>query len=81
MEQYVRAFRAAELGLIDMLHPDEAYDPRFMVEALKRLPTRPRPSDIGFEHMMNGLDVIGDRTFDLISNRHRPMLSVIEGGM
>jgi predicted glycosyltransferase len=46
-EQYVRAFRAAELGLIDMLHPDEADDPRVMVEALKRLPTRPRPSDVG----------------------------------
>jgi predicted glycosyltransferase len=80
-EQYVRAFRAAELGLIDMLHPDEADDPRVMVEALKRLPTRPRPSDVGVAHMMNGLDVIGDRTFDLISHRHRRMLSVIEGRM
>ena len=81
MEQYVRAFRASELGLIDMLHPDEADDPAVMVEALRRLPKRPRPSDIGFEHMMNGLDTIGDRTFDLISHRHEPMLSVIEGGV
>jgi hypothetical protein len=31
--------------------------------------------------MMNGLDTIGDRVFDLISRRHRPMLSVIEGGI
>ena len=81
MEQYVRALRAAELGLIDMLHPDEADDPAVMVEALRRLPTRPRPSKIGFEHMMNGLDTIGDRTFELISHRHEPMLSVIGGGI
>jgi predicted glycosyltransferase len=81
MEQYVRAYRAAELSLIDMLHPDEADDPAVMVAALRRLPKRPRPSDIGFGHMMNGLDTIGDRTFDLISHRHGPMLSVIEGGV
>jgi predicted glycosyltransferase len=81
MEQYVRATRAAELGLIDMLHPDEADDPAVMIEALRCLPTRPRPSEIGFEHMMNGLDTIGDRTFELISHRHEPMLSVIEGGI
>jgi predicted glycosyltransferase len=80
-EQYVRAFRAAELGLIDMLHPDEAEDTAVMVEALRRLPSRPRPSEIGCAHMMNGLDTIGDRTFDLISYRHGPMLSVIEGGI
>jgi predicted glycosyltransferase len=80
-EQYVRAFRAAELGLIDMLHPDDADNPDVMVAALRRLPTRRRPSEIDFEHMMNGLDTIGDRTFDLISRRHRPMLSVIQGGV
>jgi predicted glycosyltransferase len=79
-EQYVRALRAAELGLIDMLHPDEAEDPAVMVEALRRLPNRPLPSEIGCAHMMNGLETIGDRTFDLISRRHGRMLSVIEGG-
>ena len=79
-EQYVRALRAAELGLIDMLHPDEAENPAVMVEALRRLPNRPLPSEIGCAHMMNGLETIGDRTFDLISRRHGRMLSVIEGG-
>ncbi len=80
-EQLLRVQRGAELGLIDMLHPDEADDPAVMVEALRRLPNRPRPSDIGCAHMMNGLDTIGDRTFELISRRHEPMLSVIEGGI
>jgi predicted glycosyltransferase len=80
-EQYVRAYRAAELGLIDMLHPDEADDPEVMIAALRHLPNRPRPSDVGCAHMMNGLDTIGDLTFDLISHRHQPMLSVIEGGI
>jgi hypothetical protein len=51
-----------------------------MVEALRRLPNRPLPSEIGCAHMMNGLETIGDRTFDLISRRHGRMLSVIEGG-
>jgi predicted glycosyltransferase len=80
-EQYVRAYRAAELGLIDMLHPDEADNPAAMVAALKRLSKRPSPSEVGCHHMMNGLDTIGDRVFDLISHRHRPMLSVIKGGI
>jgi predicted glycosyltransferase len=80
-EQYLRACRAAELGLIEMLHPDEAENPAAMVAALKRLSQRPSPSEVGCHHMMNGLDTIGDRVFDLISNRHRPMLSVIKGGI
>ena len=43
-EQLIRARRAAELGLIDMLLPEEALDAMRLAAALKALPGRPRPS-------------------------------------
>jgi hypothetical protein len=63
-----------------MLHPGEAADPRVMAEALRRLPFRPVPSELGSEHMLNGLDVIGDMVVGLIERYQKPKLSVIEGG-
>ena len=41
-EQLIRARRAAGLGLVDMLLPEEADDPGRMAAALHRLATRPR---------------------------------------
>ena len=43
-EQLLRASRAAELGMIDMLLPSEARDPSRMAAALRALPLRRRPS-------------------------------------
>jgi predicted glycosyltransferase len=43
-EQLMRASRAAELGMIDMLLPEEARIPERMAAALRALPSRPRPS-------------------------------------
>ncbi|MGE0212836.1 MAG: glycosyltransferase family protein [Parvibaculaceae bacterium] len=81
MEQHVRASRAAELGLVDMLQPSEAVDPAVMAAALRRLPHRPLPSEIGYEHMMMGLEVVNERVQRLIARRAGPQLSVIEGGL
>lgn len=81
MEQHVRASRAAELGLVDMLQPSEADNPSIMAKALRRLPHRPLPSEIGYEHMMTGLDVVNERVQNLIARRVGPKLSVIEGGL
>ena len=44
-EQLLRATRAAELGMIEMLLPEEAADPARMAAALRTLPQRPYPSD------------------------------------
>ncbi len=44
-EQLLRATRAAELGMIEMLLPEEAADPARMAAALRALPQRPHPSD------------------------------------
>lgn len=38
-EQLLRAQRASELGLVDMLLPEQSVDPTIMAEALKRLPS------------------------------------------
>ena len=54
-EQLIRTQRAAELGMVDMLLPEEADDPQKMAEALKALPYRQRPSEGGGVIAMDGL--------------------------
>ncbi len=44
-EQYIRAKRAAELGLCDLLVPDEAAIPSAMADKLRTLPDIPKPSE------------------------------------
>jgi len=77
-EQLVRATRGAELGLVSMLHPDQARHPEMMAGALRAVIARPRPSAVGVHHMMNGLETIGDLVEDLIRKRNRPPLSVVK---
>ena len=57
-EQYIRAARAAELGLVDMLLPDDTTDPRQMADALRELPIRRRPSKVHIPGLLDGLSVI-----------------------
>jgi len=54
-EQYVRAARAKELGLADMLTPDMAENPEALAAALAALPGRTPPSGSGHMPDMNGL--------------------------
>lgn len=61
-EQQIRAARAAELGLTDMLDPSAADDPRIMARALRSLPGRPLPSAQAAAMNLNGLEAIGDMT-------------------
>ena len=78
-EQLIRARRAAELGLIDMLLPEEAEDaPRFAA-ALKNLPNRPRPSQSNPDLRLDGLAHISELVGELLESRSRPRLSVVEG--
>ncbi|MBB3407031.1 putative glycosyltransferase [Rhizobium sp. BK316] len=57
-EQLLRARRASELGLIDMLLPVQSADPAIMAETLKRLPSRLPPSRSGCNMHLEGLDHI-----------------------
>ena len=58
MEQYVRASRAAELGLVRMLLNGERRSPETMAVALRNLPTQPPPSDVVVPGLLEGLDNI-----------------------
>ncbi len=57
-EQLIRARRAQELGLTDMLHPDEASDPRRVAAMLRALPHRPPPSSSPQPARMDGLETV-----------------------
>ena len=54
-EQLIRATRAAQLGMVDMLLPEDARDPALMLAALKALPHRPPPSNARPDLQLQGL--------------------------
>ena len=63
-EQLIRATRAAELGLVDMLLPEQSADPARLAAALKTLPERRPPSDgapgLRREGLRNIARIVGD---------------------
>ena len=63
-EQLIRATRAAELGLVDMLLPEESADPARLAAVLKTLPARRPPSsgspELRLEGLRNIADIIGN---------------------
>lgn len=79
-EQLLRANRAAELGMIDMLLPEDSKDPEKMARAIKALPSRPLPSQGASRLTMEGLTnisrIVGDdlRARALSKERHRKAL-------
>jgi predicted glycosyltransferase len=79
-EQLIRARRAAELGVIDMLLPQEAEDPVLMSEALGRLPNRAPPSRVTSKLRLDGLENITDLVGEWLEPGSQKRLSVIEGG-
>lgn len=70
-EQLIRAKRAAEYGMMDMLDPDEASDPRLMASALEALPKRARPSRSGYRADLDGLARIGKTLARTLRRRER----------
>ena len=62
LEQWIRAHRAEELGLVRNL--DEFRDgltPQSMIAAIRGLPNQPRPSEAGSDGLLDGLDIVNDR--------------------
>ncbi|MGX5803403.1 glycosyltransferase family protein [Bradyrhizobium sp. Arg314] len=78
-EQLIRARRAAELGLIEMLLPEEAKDSQRFADALVVLPDRLRPSQSNPHLRLEGLPHISEIVAELLDRRASPHLSVIEG--
>ena len=58
MEQYIRALRAQDLGLVRMLAADGRRDPGLMADALRRLPSQRPPSENPVPGLLDGLDSI-----------------------
>lgn len=79
-EQLIRATRAQELGLVTMLHPEQANDPHVMADALRHLPMQFLPSDADQPGLMDGLKNVTEYTGSIFSARRAPTLTVIEGG-
>lgn len=59
-EQFIRASRAEELGLIGMLTPEPPFDPLVMAAALRDLTERPLPSSVVIPGLLDGLEKVHD---------------------
>ena len=55
LEQFIRASRAAEIGLVSMLSDDGSYDPAVMGAALRALPRQNLPSEVVVPGLLEGL--------------------------
>ncbi len=58
-EQFIRAARAAELGLVAMLPDRHERDPGTMVRALLQLTQQGRPSEVVVPGLLDGMDNVG----------------------
>ena len=58
MEQFIRASRAQELGLVRMFNPGLPDPARRMAAALRALPGQSRPSDVYMPGLLDGLEII-----------------------
>ncbi|MBB3310054.1 putative glycosyltransferase [Rhizobium sp. BK196] len=70
-EQLLRARRASELGLVDMLPPEQSADPAIMAETLKQLPSRLPPSKSGSNMHLEGLNQISRTVGGWLDSRGR----------
>jgi len=67
-EQYIRAQRAEELGLVRFIDEDrDGLDVAAMIRAIRALPTQNLPSENYYEGLLDGLEVVCKRTAALIS--------------
>jgi predicted glycosyltransferase len=81
LEQYIRASRAHEQELVRMLADDSERDPRRMAEALRALPSQPKPSTTHIPGLLDGLSVINSMA-DLWLNEPqtaRTRLTLVDG--
>lgn len=69
LEQWIRAHRAEELGLVRNLDRfREGLTTDAMVAAIRGLPHQKRPSEAGADGLLDGLDVVNDRARALMQH-------------
>ena len=72
LEQYIRAARAQELGLVRMLIDNDARDPQVMATALRQLPQQNLPSEIVVPGLLDGLQNVNRLTRQWLGRWRRP---------
>lgn len=79
LEQYIRASRAQELGLVSMIVDDGSRDPKEMARAIRELPHRPKPSEVHLPGLLDGLSSINGTVDQWLSvvQPYEPALRVI----
>ncbi|KAJ6622222.1 putative membrane-anchored protein [Mycena sp. CBHHK59/15] len=80
-EQLIRTRRAAELGLVDMLLPEECDDAHLLAAALHRLPTRAKPSDSAYKFSLGGLREVGNLVQAYLGRQEKPKLVHVDSGV
>jgi predicted glycosyltransferase len=79
MEQYIRASRAAELGLVRVLADDGRRDARAMATALRTLPQQPLPADVVVPGLLDGRDNVIKLSRQRLRRRRRQRLALAGG--
>ncbi len=79
LEQFIRASRASELGLVSTLTDDDHRDSAAMATALRQLPQQSRPSSAVLPGLLDGLDNV-NRLVDRLGRRGRGRPLRIAGG-
>ncbi len=70
LEQWIRASRAEELGLVRMLDEErDGMTPQTMVDFIRALPAQKKPSQAGADGLLDGLDVVVARTAALLAEK------------
>jgi predicted glycosyltransferase len=76
MEQYIRAARAEELGLVRMLPEDGQHDAKLMATALRHLPQQRRPSEVVVPGLLDGLDNVNRLVDSWLARSREPKLQL-----
>jgi predicted glycosyltransferase len=73
LEQFIRASRAQELGLVSMLPDDGVRDAHAMATALRQLPQQQAPSDVIIPGLLDGLENVNRLAERHLSEPRRPV--------
>jgi len=80
MEQYIRASKAVELGLLAMIDAERCDDTDAMVNALIDLLQQAPPSAAGVNRLLDGIDVMTDMVGEAIERRRGDNVIVPRAG-
>ena len=75
-EQFIRASRAQDLGLVRMLEYQDDLDPKVMATALRRLPRQKKPSEVVVPGLLEGLENLNRLIKPWITRRNDPVSEV-----